>query len=67
LRQHEWKDWFCASPIPPPSAHASEIETKITAEEVVRDVTYNDLNQPMAADPEPEANRQTEPTTQLSP
>jgi hypothetical protein len=32
----------------------SEIETKITAEEIVRDVTYNDLDQPQAVpDPEP--------------
>jgi hypothetical protein len=33
----------------------SEIETKITAEEVVREVVYNDLDQPLALpDPEPE-------------
>ncbi len=32
----------------------SQIETKITAEEIARDVVYNDLGQPRAVDPQPE-------------
>jgi hypothetical protein len=48
----------------------SEIETKITAEEIVRDVVYNDLDQPQAIpDPEPvpEPGLEPEPPEQVLP
>ena len=46
----------------------SEIETKISAEEIVRDVVYNDLDQPMAAlDPQPEPEPEPEPVTDSAP
>jgi hypothetical protein len=43
----------------------SEIETKISTEEIVRDVVYNDLDQPMAA-PDPITEPEPEPVTELS-
>jgi hypothetical protein len=46
----------------------SEIETKISTEEIVRDVVYNDLDQPMAApDPEPEPEPKPELVTDSAP
>jgi hypothetical protein len=44
----------------------SEIETKISAEEIVRDVVYNDLDQPMAA-PDPQPEPEPEPVTAPAP
>ena len=48
----------------------SEIETKITAEEVVREVVYDDLDQPLAVpdpEPAPEPELATEPDPELPP
>jgi outer membrane biosynthesis protein TonB len=49
-------------------AQMAQIETKITAEEIVRDVVYDDLNQPLAVpDPEPAPTPESQPEAELQP